>query len=304
MAPRLFEVLGFSLPSYFVFVVLAFAVGVWIARRWAITNGMDSAVVADLGLFSLVFGILGARMFHVLFDGHLLDYVHLCIEPSNVDWRVDQHLCVGYGGSWDAAQSVCHPKAADCLRPFKFWSGGLTLYGGVFASLPFAVWFLRREGFPVLRTLDFLSLLAIGGIAVGRVGCFLGGCCFGSTTEAWFGVSFPPGSPASLSQWRDGALSSLSLPSRSVHPTQLYEAGSALVLVTVLAWAYRRKPAEGSILLSAAAGYAVVRFVIEFARADERGGFGPLSTSQWLGIAVVLAVLVLARKTVRSAPLC
>lgn len=123
------------------------------------------------------------------------------------------------------------------------------------------------------------------------MGCFLGGCCFGAPHDGPLSVSFPAWSPASEAQWRSGLLAHPSAHSLPVHPAQLYEALGCLVLAGYLYfWREPRKRFDGQVMLETLAGYAVLRFGLEFLRADDRGALLGLSTSQWISVAAVLAV--------------
>src|SRR5690606_29110442 len=98
------------------------------------------------------------------------------------------HLC-----NLDAGE--CVPER-DCLRPLKFWSGGLTFYGGpIMCALFLALW-TRRTGWRYLNVLDICAPGIAVGLAFGRLGCFLSGCCFGQVCDLPWAVTFPRGSDA------------------------------------------------------------------------------------------------------------
>jgi phosphatidylglycerol:prolipoprotein diacylglycerol transferase len=288
MHPVVGHVWGEPVPSYLVFLVFAYAIAVWICVRWARRSGVDPDVIIDLGLLSVITGVIGARLMHVLVDGYFWDYVHLCTDPSQVLWKVTERQCATYRGVWDRAAAGCRPAYRDCLAWAAFWRGGLTLYGGFLLAFPACVWLARKERIPVLRTADVASAAILVGVAVGRVGCFFAGCCFGHVADVPWAVSFPGGSPASESQFRMHLLASSMSPSLAVHPTQLYEVLGCVVLAAMAFSMSRRFHREGSLLMFSAMGYAALRFFLEFFRADDRGGFAGLSTSQWLGVGVMI----------------
>jgi len=129
------------------------------------------------------------------------------------------------------------------------------------------------------------------GLFFGRLGCFFGGCCFGTVTDHPLGISFPAYSAASDKHLRDGLLASKALPSLPVHATQLYEAAGCLLLAAVLAlYVHPRKRFDGQVMLCFLGGYAVLRFLIEIVRDDDRGAVLGLSTSQWIGVAILAGV--------------
>ena len=112
-----------------------------------------------------------------------------------------------------------------------FWAGGLTYYGGLIGAVGYAVYFLRRERFPFWKAADMSGFAIALGLAWGRMGCFLAGCCFGKVSDVAWATSFPRMSPASEAHFRAGILRSEGLPSLPVHPTQLYESlvGAAMI---------------------------------------------------------------------------
>ncbi|HXS16057.1 MAG TPA: prolipoprotein diacylglyceryl transferase family protein, partial [Polyangiaceae bacterium] len=164
MQPRLFELLGTPFPSYFVLLVLGFVFATVLGAVWARRVGQNPDVIVDLGLSMLIFGVLGARLLHVLADGYFWDYVHLCTAPHLVEWKISRAECVAQvdvdalgallgassqpTGAWDATAGVCRPTHADCFAWARFWAGGLTYYGGFVGASLAAWWLLRRDKFP------------------------------------------------------------------------------------------------------------------------------------------------------------
>lgn len=127
------------------------------------------------------------------------------------------------------------------------------------------------------------------GLAWGRMGCLLAGCCFGAVTHSHAGVSFPGLSPASRQQWLSGEIMSYRIPSLPVFPTQAYESAAALIIFAVAYFIVRRyKRFDGQVFIFSMVSYAVVRFLLEYIRMDERGGFLGLSTSQLIAIIMVI----------------
>jgi len=263
-------------PAYMTLLMVGFTAAIWLARRAEDRSGGNGDRVVDLGLWMLAFGIVGARLLSVLADGHLMDFVHMCTDPKQVPppeavaraiiCQTDtecgpRYLC-------DAARHACYPPR-DCLEVLKFWHGGLAYYGGFLVAAPVGLWYLRRHRLGVWRVADLVSPFIALGLFFGRMGCFLNGCCYGSECTLPWAVRFPGmGAP--------------------VHPTQLYEALGSLSIAALLYLGVRpRKRAHGQVLAAWLVLYGVLRFLLEFWRADERGAFAGLSTSQWIGIPLV-----------------
>jgi phosphatidylglycerol:prolipoprotein diacylglycerol transferase len=292
--PDLFQLLGTEFPSYFVLLASGFLFATALGVLWATRIGENPDVIVDLGLAMLLAGVAGARLLHVFADGHFMDYVHMCSAPSLVDWPLDRAECLStdYDGVWDAARSVCHPKSADCFAWAKFWAGGLTYYGGLIGASAAAWFLLRRDHFPFWKAADMAGFAVPLGLAFGRMGCLMAGCCFGSVCALPWAVSFPWKSAASEEQFKDHLLPSASQWSLPVHPTQLYESAASLAISAVcLLVVFPRKKYDGQVFVWFLVLYAGARFLLETMRRDDRGGIGVLSTSQWMGIALVLVAV-------------
>ena len=156
-------------------------------------------------------------------------------------------------------------------------SAGLVFYGAPLTALPFAAWRLRTQRLPVWLCLDIAAIgFAIGG-AIGRIGCFLGGCCHGTPTSSPFGIT------------PDSAHAPLGMP---LHPVQLYESLGMGILFLLLLYRFSKRAFDGEIVMLFLFGYATLRFVVEMFRGDADRGYvvAGLSTSQTISIVLFLAV--------------
>jgi phosphatidylglycerol:prolipoprotein diacylglycerol transferase len=275
-------------------LMVGFLVATLLSKRAAVRAGLPGERVVDLAVLVLVLGVAGARLLSVTTDGKLGDFVHLCSDPRAVEapdaavrycQRDEQcgydYLCDPAAREAVAAaerSTMCHPPR-DCLAALKFWQGGLTFYGALLFAIPGAVWYCRRRRLDVLQVGDLVAPYVMLGQAIGRIGCFLEGCCYGAPTDGLLGVRFPGHAVAR-------------------HPTQLYESAVDLVLAAVLLLAVRGRR-RGERLGWMLALYGAARAVIELWRDDPRGGVGPLSTSQLLAIPAIalgLGLVVRARR--------
>jgi phosphatidylglycerol:prolipoprotein diacylglycerol transferase len=165
---------------------------------------------------------------------------------------------------------------------------------------------MRYYKLPWWRTADSFAPGVILGQAIGRLGCFSAGCCWGKPTAGWYGVHFSEkgsqitGVPTIVNHlaetqrnvWAErladhgGVLAPLKL-----HPTQLYEAGAALLILVALLLIHRRRRFEGQVILAYAMLYSVARFIIEYWRDDPRGEILGLSTSQFIAIILFVGAL-------------
>lgn len=167
------------------------------------------------------------------------------------------------------------------LGIFKIWEGGLVFYGGVILALVVTVFYIRHNKLPPWTTLDILAPSLALGLVFGRTGCFFAGCCHGQPADVPWAVTFT--NPDSLAP--------LYIP---LHPTQLYEAGAALIIFIILILTRHAKRFEGQIMWTFLFLYAVARFIIENYRGDPRGAVwgNILSTSQFISLLSGVAALV------------
>ena len=178
--------------------------------------------------------------------------------------------------------------AADTSQIIRVDRGGLVFYGGLIAAIVayFGWCIAKRERFTALG--DLMCTVVPLGHAFGRIGCFFFGCCYGRRSDGMFAVHFPYRSPAWHEQVAAGELPPRATEALGVLPTQLFEAAALLVLFAFLVFAYRRwKGRSGLVTGLYMAGYALLRFPLEFLRGDPRAEVGPLSIAQTISIGLL-----------------
>jgi phosphatidylglycerol:prolipoprotein diacylglycerol transferase len=293
--------LGFTtLPSYFTLLMVGITAATLLAHREGMRRGLDGNTILDLGLLMLLAGLVGARVLHVFVDGHFTDYVNLCLDPDALPGLAlapgaacaddAQCLAAGLGDRCDAATGLCRQQR-DCLRTLKIWYGGYVFYGGLLLAVPLGIWFLRRRRTPVWAVADLAGWAIPFGLVLGRLGCFLAGCCFGAHTDAPIGLAFPRLSPAWQQQLDAHLIDASAAQALPVHATQLYEAVAAGLISAWLFVRDRRGAAfQGAIFFEFLLLYGIFRFAVEFLRADERGAWlgGLLSTSQIVSLPLIV----------------
>jgi phosphatidylglycerol---prolipoprotein diacylglyceryl transferase len=218
-------------------LVVGFLCAIELLRFLARRSGLDPDVFSNAALIGLATGILGARLSHV-FENFA--------EYTRADRSFFQNVV--------AAANIS--------------SGGLTYYGGFLLAFPTLLVYGWIKRMPLRAGMDIVAPCLVVGLAFGRIGCFLNGCCYGAPCEAAWGVAFPYGSPAYVDQFNKGeiipperlivaradgkpslvekrelrdpeyttadraiAAQQHSLP---VHPAQLYSAFTAFLLTAVL----------------------------------------------------------------------
>jgi len=150
--------------------------------------------------------------------------------------------------------------------------------GGILAGLLTAYLYCRKKGLIFAQWLDIMLPPVAVAQGFGRLGCFMAGCCYGLPTDSCLGVVFPAGSgaPAGIPLW----------------PTQLFSAGGDFLIAAILLLYDRKEHPKGQVGILYLLLYAVGRFAIEFFRNDPRGNVGFLSTSQFISVFMVIAVVI------------
>lgn len=133
---------------------------------------------------------------------------------------------------------------------------GLTFYGGFITGMIVLSVMVKLNALPLLKFLNILTPAFCLAHSIGRIGCFLAGCCFGAPTQLPIGVEFPENSLAHL-HFQE---------TLTVHPTQLYESLFVFMIFLIV-----NRPSMQYKFLFYTVSYAVFRFFVEFIRADNRG---------------------------------
>lgn len=185
------------------------------------------------------------------------------------------------------------------VEPGDFFSwatlqAGGVFYGGLIAALAIAFWYMRKTKLPALKTADVFAPAIALGHGIGRIGCFMAGCCWGVECDRPWAVTFTDPVANEL----------VGVPlNRPLHPTQLYEAIAEFAIFGILYKMSKKAHVDGMIIAAYLALYSATRFIVEFYRVHEQGNLwgGPLDTSQWISL-VLFAVGVGYSVKVRRAP--
>lgn len=175
------------------------------------------------------------------------------------------------------------------LFSLDFLRSGGVFYGGLIGALLAGFFLMRRWKLPWWKTADACAPGIALGNFFGRQGCFSAGCCWGKPTTLPWGVQFT-GAGHEITGVPTGI---------HLHPTQLYESFTMLIVFFFLLWLHKKKKFSGQVILAYAVIYATVRFLIEFVRDDPRGDvlglttLTGLSTSQLIGLVVGIGALIL-----------
>jgi phosphatidylglycerol:prolipoprotein diacylglycerol transferase len=236
-------------------MAVAFLVAYLIATRRATKEGVKKEVIGNLWFVCLVSGIIGARGYFVI-----------------QHWREFKDNLAGV---------------------VAIWHGGLVWQGGMILAVAAGIAYLKYAKAPVWRAADVVSPAGMLGLAFGRVGCFLNGCCFGKVCEVtwvpWpLKLTFPPGSPAYVAHY--GAHLQGHPHSPPVYATQLFSLVGAVIIFLVLNRYFKYKKRDGEVFSLMCVLYAADRFVIEFFREEPLFALG-LTDDQVMNIIVFILAL-------------
>jgi phosphatidylglycerol---prolipoprotein diacylglyceryl transferase len=247
MFPQIFHYGRFFLPTYGLLVSAGVLIGLWISVRNSERMGIDGDKAWNLGILVVLCGIIGAKILYIIND-----------------WSIYKD----------------HP--GDIFSIATLQAGGV-FSGGLLAAFVAAAWYVWKNHLPALGTCDaFAPGLALGH-AIGRIGCFAAGCCYGKETQHWWGVVFR--NP--LAHEITGT--PLNVP---LEPTQLFESAVELANFFFLMWLLKRRKFDGQIIGAFMFIYGIARFFLEYLRDDPGRGSvfgGAMTGTQLIAIGLVLA---------------
>jgi phosphatidylglycerol:prolipoprotein diacylglycerol transferase len=223
MHPILVQLNGLTIHTYGVLVALGVLLGLWLARRRAEAAGLDADRVWNLGIYLVLAALVGAKL-----------------------WL----LATG----WDYYRA----NLREIFSLQTLQAAGV-FYGGFFAALLVGFFYTRRYRLGFFALADVYAAPLALGHAIGRLGCFAAGCCWGRETDAAWAVTFTD--PQAM--WLVGT--PLGIP---LHPTQLYEAAANFLIFGILLWLGRERRPTGYVFGAWALLYGVARGTIEFFRGD------------------------------------
>ncbi len=231
MHPIIAKIGPLAVYSYGLMLAAAFLLTTFLAKKEAQMQGFNGQLIVDLGLYLVISGVIGARILYVLIN--FKDYLK------------------------------------NPLEIIMLSHGGLIFYGGLILATITGIWFVRKNHLPILKIADiFVPYLALGQ-AIGRLGCFLNGCCYGKPTDLPWGVVFP------------GHIGRL-------HPTQIYESIILFFIFLILKFLGRKTRRPGQIFMWYFLLYSLARFLVEFYRGDNPHIFINFTLAQIISIVIFI----------------
>jgi len=232
MYPIICQLGPVSIYSYGLMLAIAVVVCTWKLSRDANAVGIKTDVIYDMVFYGVLSGLIGGRLFYILL-------------------HVDFFL-------------------ANPSEMIMVQNGGLAWQGAIALSAIVVLRFIRIRSLDTARTLDLIAPYGALGQAIGRLGCFLNGCCYGKTVS--WGIYFP-------------------LHGAYLHPTQLYLSLGNLIAFFIIRRYQKLSKAKGSAFALYLMCEAAIRFSVEFFRADHYSTLFGLSIYQYISLALFLITL-------------
>jgi len=258
MHPILFHLGSVPIYTYGVLVAAGFLAGLFHARFQAPKAGLSPDRIWNFAIYGILIALVCSKL-----------------------W-----LLASEWGSYAA-------NPGEILSVATLQSAG-TFYGGVVGGIVWTIVYTRIAKLPMLAVLDVCAAPVALGHAIGRVGCFVAGCCYGKQTSLPWGVTFTNAIAARIA----GTPLNVSL-----HPTQLYEAAAEFVNFVLLVWLGTRQKFSGQLIGTFFVLYGLERGAIEFLRGDPGRTLlfhDAVSLMQIVSVALIFAGVLLWRRGLRS----
>lgn len=259
------SVFGFRIAFYGIIIGLGMLAGIWVAQSDAKRRGQNPEIYLDFALYGIIFSIIGARIYYVIFE-------------------------------WDYYKE-------DILQIFNLRAGGLAIFGGVIAGVLTLIVFTKTRNISFFSLADSCVLGLVTGQIIGRWGNFFNCEAFGRYTDCLFAMRIKR-SLVNESMINQDLLNHLIVENGTefiqVHPTFLYESLWNLGLLCFMLWYRKRKKFEGEMLWIYLLGYGMGRAWIEGLRTDQLIFFGtgiPVSQALSLILILIAAGVLFVRHT-------
>lgn len=253
MHSEAFTILGITIYWYGILAAVGFMLAFGTASRRAPREGLSPEVVMNLAPWIILGAVIGARLLYVI-----------------TFWKEEF-------------------ANAPLVDVFKVRRSGLVYYGGLIGACLGTIIFAAKNRVPLWKLADVMAPSIALGHSIGRIGCLMTGCCFGSPSNAPWAICFPK------DHWTKGV---------PVHPTQIYESILNFLLFLGLIWLWKRKRFDGQVFAAYLIAYAFLRAFVEIFRGDYAKPFllGLATPGQTVSIGIMAVGLFLWFK-LKSKPL-
>jgi phosphatidylglycerol:prolipoprotein diacylglycerol transferase len=253
MHPIALVIGNLTIRWYGVMIAVSIAISITVVYVESRRQGINTDDVLDLAIAAVIGGILGARIGWILTCPDVLWY-------------------------------LAHP-----LRILAIWEGGLSYFGGILGGVLAAYFMVRRRRMGFWRMADIVAPLLALSFGIGKIGCWLNGCCNGTATTSWLGVIFT------------NPLSECDLLNQRIWPAQLFNSACGFLTFAILFWVVQKhKHYDGEVFIWYLYLYGATSFAVEFFRSIPVRVLG-LTPNQWTGIAIIVLGIIVSRVLRRRA---
>ena len=255
--PKRFEVFGIEIALYGVIIGVGMFLSLCLISYVAKKSGQNSDFYWDMALVTVITGVIGARLYYVIF-------------------------------SWDSYKN-------DLLSIFNLRQGGLAIYGGIIGGLLAILAYSKIKRYRIPLALDTVVPGVILGQILGRWGNFFNREAFGDYSDGLLAMRLPVDAvryseiTSTMMEHMEEGVNYI-----QVHPTFLYESLWNIGILALMLLLWRKKHFDGEVTLLYFAGYGIGRFFIESLRTDQlKLGSTGIAVSQMLGLALFVASVVI-----------
>ena len=287
MYPILFEYNNFQISTYGFMLMLAFIICNFLLKRYLSKININPSIGEDIIFYAAVGGIIGAKLYYII------EYYPTGEGYSNI---------VGF---FNIFKGIFSFDINLFLLGLADFGSGLVFLGGLIGGMISVTYYIHKNNLNWLEVSDWVAPYLILGHAIGRMGCFFVGCCYGKPTNLSFLFTFPNGRPPTTYEsfmynhpiiFKDLVEPFYNIGDFiKVHPTQLYEFISYLGIFFLLSNRREGKLFNGQIMFEYLFFAGISRFIIEFYRLNPIY-FSILTSAQIVSIVMILISIVLLYK--------
>lgn len=247
------HILSFKIPLYGVLTALGYLAGIFYCLKRRPDLNITKDDLLDIIFYLFIGALLGGKLFFI-------------------------------AAYWDDF------AAASLIDKLRF---GFVFIGGFVGAFISGLWILRKKKVPILKGADFFAPAVPLGHAIGKIGCFLAGCCYGKESHVHL-LSVKYSNPESLvPQHLHGV---------GLYPTQLIEAFISFILFFILHKLYKSKHKDGTVISAYILGFGIIRFIAEFFRGEEEIYILGMTPTQLTALLLIIgaAAFLVQRKYARK----
>lgn len=249
-----------EIRSYGVLFAGGFSAGILYSMMRASKRGIKREFLLDVGVITIISAVIGAKLFYIIF----YEWQYFFSNPVEI---------------------------------LKSFTSGFVFFGGLIGAVTADIIYIRKKGYDVRQLGDIIAPGVMLGLAIGRIGCFGHGCCYGKLLK--WGIKFPVNSPAFNDHLKNKIVELNAGCSLPVYPTQIMSSLGVLLIFFLALWIEKKKTLKtGQMSIFVVMAYSGFRFLIEYLRVNPVY-FG-LTISQWIALIIFVSSFYLIKLTMET----